>query len=230
MYDPDRNASPFNALPPVVALAALAMLGIELAVEAGAAGFVGGPAAVGWRIDLLERFSFSPALFAWMLEDGGRLSLGNLARFVTYPFVHGSFTHMLFGAVFTLALGKFVGEAMRQGALVALWLIASVAGALPYAALGAQPPLFGAMPPAYGLIGALTFLLWQRARQRGQNPAAAFQLIGFLVLLQLVFASIGGGFGPQIVAELAGFAAGFLASFVLVPGGWQAVKAQLRRR
>jgi membrane associated rhomboid family serine protease len=230
MLNPDHNASPFNAVPPVALVAALAMAGIEIAVEAGARGFVGGPQAVSWRLELLDRFAFSGPLFRWMLEDTSRLTASGLARFVTYPFVHGSFTHMLFAAVITLALGKFVGEVFRPLALVAVWAVAAVAGALAHAALPITLPLYGGMPPAYGLIGALTFILWRRARDRGQPPWPAFRMIGFLVVLQVLFAGIDGAFGPQVVAELTAFVAGFLVSFAVSPGGWQRLTATIRQR
>ena len=58
MQHPDHNVSPFNAVPPVVVLTVLVMAAIEIAVELGAQGYVGGPQAVGWRLALVERFSF----------------------------------------------------------------------------------------------------------------------------------------------------------------------------
>ena len=231
MHHPDHNASPFNAVPPVAVIAALAMAGIEVALNAGAQGMVGGPGAVGWRIAALERFAFSGPLFRWMLDDSARITAGGLFRLVSYPFVHGSFTHMLFSVVITLALGKFVGEVFRSAALVAIWLVATVVAAVAYAYLTTTPaPLYGGMAPAYGLIGAFTFILWERARRQRQSPLAAFRMIGFLVVLQLAFGAIQGGLGVQIVAELAAFAAGFLTSFVVSPGGWTTLVASLRRR
>jgi membrane associated rhomboid family serine protease len=231
MHHPDHNASPFNALPPVAVFAALAMLGVEIAIWAGGQGLVGGPAAVGWRIEALERFAFSGPLFEWMLGDMSRLSAGGLLRLVSYPFVHGSFTHMLFAVVITLALGKFVGEVFSPLALISVWLASSVAGALGYATLTSSPQLlFGGMAPAYGLIGAFTFILWRRARARREPVWTAFRMIGLLAVLQAAFALIQGGVGPQIVAEIAAFTGGFAISFLVSPGGWTGVVAALRQR
>ena len=230
-FDQNHNASPFNALPPVAVVAALAMVVIELVLEMAQAGYIGGRTGVGWRLEMLERFAFSGPLVSWMLVDTGRWSFGILIRFVSYPFVHGSFTHMMFSAVILLALGKFVGEKFSGLNLALVWLGSAIAGALGFMLLtDTQVPLYGGMPPAYGLVGAFTFLLWQRARQTGQSPLPAFRMIGVLVALQLVFGALAGGVGSQIVAELAGFCAGFVLSFLLAPGGWTDVVAAIRRR
>jgi hypothetical protein len=116
-------------------------------------------------------------------------------------------------------------------ALVAVWLFSSIVGALAYALLTATPqPLYGGMAPAYGLIGAFTFILWHRARVRRQPSWMAFRMIAFLLVLQVAFALIQGGLGPQLVPELAAFVAGFAISFVVSPGGWTEVIAAVRQR
>jgi rhomboid protease GluP len=232
MLNPDHNASPFNAVPPLVVALALVMAGIECWLSAGTAGIVGGPEAVGWRTEALHRFAFSGPLFHWMLESPGRTSVDILKRFVTYPFVNGSFTQMIFAVVITLGLGKFVGEIYRQSAVAVVWLASTVTAALAYAFLtGSQIALNGGMPPAYGLIGSYTFALWMRAQMTGQPPWMAFRLIGLLMLLQIGFGLVpGGGLGPQVVAEIAAFATGFIVSFIIRPGGLAALADRLRRR
>ncbi len=47
--------------------------------------------------------------------------------------------------------------------------------------------------------------------------------------IQFVFGMLFGG-GYYWVAELAGFVAGFLLSFIVSPGGWGRVMQRLRRR
>ena len=233
MFDPDHNASPFNNVPAVAVIAVLAMALIEAAVELGAQGYVGGPGAVGWRLDLLNRFAFSGPLVRWAIENH-QFQPQILWRFVTYPFVHASFANMAFAAVFTLALGKFVGEVVGGLALSLIWLGAAVAAALAMVLLPASIPLFGGMPPAYGLIGAFTFILWQRARMTGQSPGAAFQLILFLLGIQIVFAVIGGGgwalLMVRMLPDLAAVAAGFGLCALLAPGGWSMLREFIRRR
>ena len=53
-----------------------------------------------------------PELLQYQWETGGH-PLEGLPRLVTYPLVHGSFTHALFAVVMLLALGKMVGEIFR---------------------------------------------------------------------------------------------------------------------
>ncbi len=98
-----------NPLPPVVVALVLFIMGIELAFTLGTRGFVGEPAAVGWRLEAIQAYSFSPDIFHWMIENG-RWPLEHVIRFVTYPFVSGSFTQAVFVCVFVLAMGKMVGE------------------------------------------------------------------------------------------------------------------------
>lgn len=225
----DPDASPINPLPPAVILLALPMVLVELWLSAGAHGLVGGPEAIGWRLEALQKYGFVPWVFDWMAESG-RWRAAHLVTLVTYPFLHYGFTQMLMGLVFLLALGKLVGEAMGSRAVWAIFFASAVAGAL---ALGlathSRQPLAGAYPAVYGLVGAYTFLLWTRLGSEGGRRHRAFALIGALLFLQLVFGVLfGAGYGW--VAEVVGFGTGFALSFVLVPGGWGRVLTRLRSR
>jgi membrane associated rhomboid family serine protease len=79
------------------------------------------------------------------------------------------------------------------------------------------------------LIGGFTFLLWVNLAAVGANKYRAFSLIGFLLAIQLLFGLLFGG-GYEWVADVAGFAAGFLLSFVVSPGGWGRVLDKIRQR
>ncbi|WP_411223304.1 rhomboid family intramembrane serine protease [Marivita sp. S2033] len=218
-----------NPLPPVVIALFLIVVGLEVAFTLGARGIIGGPAAVGWRLGVLERFAFSAEIFTWMRETG-RWPLEHVARFLTYPFVHASFTHALFAGVMLLALGKMVGEAMGSVAVIAIFFGSAAGGALVYAlVIGSAAPLIGAFPAVYGLIGGFTYILWLRLGQTGENQIRAFTLIGFLLFIQLVFGLLFGS-NPEWVADLSGFAIGFALSTVLVPGGWSKLVNRLRQR
>ncbi|MFZ1480482.1 MAG: rhomboid family intramembrane serine protease, partial [Paracoccaceae bacterium] len=73
------------------------------------------------------------------------------------------------------------------------------------------------------------FLIWVRQVATGGSQVRAFALIGMLKGVQFVFGMLFGG-GYYWVAELAGFATGFVLSFLVAPGGWGRVVARLRRR
>ncbi len=218
-----------NPLPSVVIALTVFMIGFEVVFAAGASGMVGGPEALGWRITAIENWGFNAPLFSWMVESG-TFPPGDLARFVTYPFLHLSFTHLLFVLVFLLALGKLVGEVFSAPAFLAIFFGSAICGALAYWATWDNPPvLYGGYPAVYGLIGAYTFLIWTKLALSGGNQLQAFRLIAFLMGIKLIFGLIFGG-GIDWVAELGGFIAGFALSFLVSPGGWRRVLTRIRQR
>lgn len=224
-----ENISPVNPLPPVVVALAAVIFLIEAAFNLGARGLVGGPEAIGWRTMAIGTYTPSGLLFDRMLETG-RYPVEHLLRFVTYPFIHVNFTHMLFAAVLLLALGKFVGEVFRWWAVLLVFFASAIVGAVVYGVfVDSRIALVGAYPAVYGLIGAFTFLLWVDLAAHGANQYRAFTLIGLLLFIQLVFGVFFGS-GPDWIADIAGFATGFLVSFVVSPGGWSRVLDKLRRR
>lgn len=225
----DLNAAPLNPLPVAVWILALPIVATELVLSAGATGLLSNPAAEGWRLDAVQRFGFFPDLMRAMVETG-QFPWQGMVRLVSYPLVHGSFTHALMAVVILLALGKMVGEVFRTWAMVLVFLGSALVGALAYLLVpGLSTPLIGAYPAVYGMIGAFTFLLWVNLAAKGANQYRAFSLIGLLLGIQLLFGLLFGG-GYEWVADIAGFATGFVLSFVVSPGGWGRVMAKLRRR
>ena len=228
--DQDPNAPPLNPLPPIVWLLALPLIAMEVALSLAEAGLVGGAQGIGWRLQAVERFGLFPELLKYQWETGGH-PLEELHRLVTYTVVHGSFTHAIFAVVMLLALGKMVAEVFRWWGVAIVFLgSAAVAGAA-YGLLvpGLKTQLIGAYPAVYGLIGAFTFLIWTRLALVGANRFRAFSLIGALLFVQFVFGVLFGA-GWDWVADVAGFAAGFLLSFVVSPGGFQRVVQMMRQR
>lgn len=223
------DPSPFNALPPVVVLLFLAIALPEALFTLGEARLIGGPEAVGWRLAAIEKYGFSGDIFDWMWANGQWLP-EHMLRFVTYPFVHTSFTGTLFAAVFLLALGKMVGETMGQVTVVVLFIGGGIFGALIYALLLNDPAwLVGGFPSTYGLIGGYSFVLWHRLGARGEQQLRAFSLIAMLMGIQLLWGALFGGTNGWL-ADFFGFAFGFVASALLVPGGVARVLQALRRR
>ncbi len=221
------HTGPVNPLPRVVIALFAVVMGIEALFSLGAQGIIGGPQAIGWRLGAIQGYAFSAEIFQWMLANG-RWPGEHLARFVTYPFIHGNFTHALFAGVMLLALGKFVGEVFRGWAVLAVFFGASIGGAAVYGLLAASPiPLLGAFPGVYGLIGAFTYLLWLRLGQEGGPQIRAFTLIAFLMGIQLVFGILFGG-SRDWIADLSGFVFGFGLSFVVSPGGFARLREKLR--
>jgi membrane associated rhomboid family serine protease len=223
----DHNAPPLNPLPPVVWALALPMIALEIVLQAGAAGLAGGPDAVGWRIDAITKVAFVPDLWREMLSLG-QFPPEHMVRFIAYPFVHGNLTHTAFAVVILLALGKFTAEVLRFWAVLVVFFGAAIAGALAYGLVTTRVPLFGAYPGDYGLVGAFTYLMWLRLAGSGREYRA-FSMIGLLLVAQLVFGVFLGG-GLDWVADLAGFAAGFVITILVAPGGIARLAQRLRQR
>lgn len=231
--------APINPLPGVVWLLALPMIALEILFSLADAGAIGGPQAVGWRIAAIQDYGVFPEFWRQNLAAGA-VDLPLLRRFFSFAFIHGSATQALFGVAMVMALGKFVGEVFRPWALAVVFLGAGAVGALAYAYLVPNQPLFGAFPGVYGLIGAFSFLIWVRLAGTGVNQLRAFAMIGGLMAVRMIFGafytvlpmvmpSVGAvGHDWSWVADLPGFAAGFLLSFVVSPGGFGRVRARIR--
>ncbi|HLQ17584.1 MAG TPA: rhomboid family intramembrane serine protease [Tabrizicola sp.] len=228
--DQDHNAPPLNPLPPVVWILALPLIAMELVLSLAQAGLVGGAQGFTWRVQAVERFGLFPELLQYQWETGGQ-PVAELHRLVSYTLVHGSFTHALFAVVMLLALGKMVAEVFRWWGVLVVYLGSAAVGGAAYGLLipDLKAQLIGGFPAVYGLIGAFTFLIWTNLARVGANKFRAFSLIGALLFVQFVFGVLFGA-GWDWVADIAGFAAGFLLSFLVSPGGFRRVMDQIRQR
>ncbi|MCF6445535.1 rhomboid family intramembrane serine protease [Nereida sp. MMG025] len=223
------NTPVVNPLPKAVIGLVLLMVLAEAYFAFGASGFSSDPRGAAWRATAVQDYGF----YGQVVDDAlrlGRFDFDRMVRFVSYPFIHYTFTSMLFAAVFVLAMGKFVGEQMRGAAVLVIFFGGSIMGALAYGLiLDDTAPLIGGFPGAYALIGGFTYLLAARLTAEGENSARAFTLIGFLMGIQLLFALMFGTDNTW-VADLTGFVAGFLLSSIVRPGGWSQIVRRLRRR
>ena len=223
--------NPFNALPPLVVALALVIAGVELIFQAGASGFVGGPGAVGWRLTALETWSVREDVWDWMVRTR-QVPLTEAARLFAYPFVHAGFTHAAMVCVFVLALGNVVAPFYPGWRLLVIFFGAALGGAVVYLLVfDARAPLYGGYPPAYGLIGAFTYLT-QRGLTRA-DPSRAFLLIGLLLAIQPVFGLLlarNFGWVPDWSADLGGAATGYLIAMLLFPGAVRRLRNRLRQR
>ena len=226
---PPSSERAFNALPPaVVALAGL-MAAVEVVLWLGGTGLFGGPGGIGWRSLAIQVAGFWPEVVDHALTTGD-IRPWDLARFVTYSFVQGSFISMMFAAAFLLAIGKMVGEAAGGRAVLVVFFLSAAVGALAYSALLPDTrPLFGAFPGVYGLIGGFTFLMWARLGAMGEPQMQAFSLIGAMLGIQLIFALLFGA-GNDWVAELVAFGTGFALMPLGAAGGAKRALKRIRRR
>jgi rhomboid protease GluP len=81
----------------------------------------------------------------------------------------------------------------------------------------------------FGLVGAYTWLLWDRAQGDPARQRRAFGLIGMLMLARFGFgllAEVGHGW----IADLAAFGVGFALMAATRPGSGARLRARLRQR
>ena len=215
MYDPDANEPPVNPLPPVVILLTMVMGCTELLFQLGSTGLIGGPTAVGWRSSIVQSYGFSTGIAQWMWENQ-TFPLEHMIRFVSYPFFDIDFGGTLFGITLVLALGKFVGDRVSGIILTVIFFGSAVIAAVGYSlCVGPQNAIIGAHAPAYGLIGAFTWMLLGDLKDSGDKAVKAFRLIGMLALLHVVFFFIFGG--NYWINRTFGFLGGFLICALLQP-------------
>jgi len=219
---------PINALPVVVVALFLAIIGIEITFLLAEKGFVGGTRGIGWRVQAVQNYAFSPLVWEEVAYNGNR-DPNLLQRFVSYPFIHRSFTHAAFAAVLLLALGKYVGELFHWASLIVLLVLTTLIGAVAFGLWhDGRIALVGSYPAVYGLIGCYTYIIWLQLGKTGKNQYLAFQLIGILLGLQLFFSLVFDP-DPTWVAEVAGFFTGLFVAPLLAPGGLRALLARARR-
>ncbi|MCB1359974.1 MAG: rhomboid family intramembrane serine protease [Rhodobacter sp.] len=230
MTDTDLNAAPFNRLPWAVWLLILAVLGVEGVLSLADLGLIGGAQGIGWRISAIQDFAFSSAIQQSMIE-GHHYVPRLMMRYVTFSFVAGNLMHALFGAVLIAALGKAVAEAFGNMRFLLVALVVPVAAAILFGLVTAQNQLgwlFGAMPMAFSLVGAFTWLKVHEAGDDRARRLRAFGLIAMLLLARLAFGLIAEG-GPGWIAEFVAFVLAYgLSALILGPGSWQRTRARLR--
>jgi membrane associated rhomboid family serine protease len=134
---------------------------------------------------------------------------GEYWRIVTSAFLHAGVIHIGLNMLFLYFIGSFLEPLIGTTRMVAVYVLALVAGALG-ALLLADPQSFtlGASGAIYGLFGAALLI----ARHRGFDQVA--QQLAFLLVLNLLFTfSIS---GISIGGHLGGLAGGGVAAMILI--------------
>ena len=217
----------FNPMPPVV-LALFAVIGVvELWFTLGPY-FVIETDTIDWRMQAIERFGVNPQVVSWMIENN-HYPLEDLARFVSFSFIHSSMFSTAVSCALFLAMGKIVGSVFPSIALLVFFIGSSLVGAMIFSFAAPYGGwLFGSFTGIYGLIGAYTFMMWLTLRVHKAPQGQAFHLIAFLMGIQLLFGMIFGG-NSTWIADFLGFLTGFFLSFFFIPGGLSHVLEMFRK-
>mgnify|MGYP003334777884 FL=1 len=223
-----QNQPIFNEMPSVIMALFLMIVGIEGFLVLGEQGILGNGYGLGLRYGLINQFGLFPAALNTQIETGV-FSCFELKRYISFTFIHGSSVGMAISCALLLAMGKFVGSVFKNVATLIVFIGSAIGGAMIYSLLVPNGPiLFGMFTGVYGLLGAHAFLRWVAFRAAKQPSLQAFSLVGFLVVIQIVFAfSLGNTW--VWVAELSGAIIGFLICFFVAPVGFQRILQVIRR-
>jgi membrane associated rhomboid family serine protease len=126
---------------------------------------------------------------------------------ITYMFLHGGVTHILFNMIALYYFGMRVEERLGERHFITLYLLSGVGGALLSLVVSPFVAIIGASGAIMGVMMAYA-MYWPRDKMYvwGVLPVESWMLVGVYVLLDI------GGFGAGIAhfAHLGGFATGFL--------------------
>jgi membrane associated rhomboid family serine protease len=126
---------------------------------------------------------------------------------ITYMFLHGSITHILFNMIALYFFGMRVEDRLGGRDFLTLYLLSGIGGAALSLVLAPYVPIIGASAAIMGVMMAFA-MYWPRDKVFiwGVLPVEAWLLVGVYVILDLV------GFGAGIAhfAHLGGIATGFI--------------------
>jgi membrane associated rhomboid family serine protease len=191
--------------------------------------------------DLLWLFAFVPVRYASSILGEGAFPGGVAAdvwTFVSYAFLHGSWTHLIINSVWLLAFGTPVARRFGTARFLAFFAVTAAGGALAHLAVhaGMRVPMIGASAAISGFMAAAIRFAFQRGgplRLLGNDQAESYRVpalpllavlrdsrvlifLGVWFALNLLFGlgSLGIDGDAQAIAwqaHIGGFLAGLLA-------------------
>jgi len=208
-----------NAPPVVLGLTAILLLGFAVLDYA--------PGDIQDRIIVFGGFwpaRLTGAIFSQAPEEFWIGAIGLL----TYPFLHGSWTHVIMNGLWLLAFGAPVGRRIGPVRFMALFFTASIAGALLFLAVHPEQsgPVIGASAGVAGLTGAVVRFAFRRYRAPSDVTGPLADLsdrnVIFFVLFWFAMNLVTGLLGVAQGAEFSAIAweahmGGFVAGLVLMP-------------
>src|SRR5215469_7892133 len=193
--DPSEPRQPFLRAPAVV----IGLIAVLVCAHLARI-YVFSSASTAW----IYNYGFVPARYSHTYLYAHGLNPGNFLEralpFVTYIFLHGNYTHVLFNCLWLLAFGPVV--ARRFGALLflAFFLICGIAGAAVYLGLnwGSEAPVIGASGAVSGLMAASFRMIGIGAEDRRLESIVSPRILlwtGIWVVLNIVAGLTGLGAG-----------------------------------
>lgn len=130
---------------------------------------------------------------------------------VTYMFLHGGVTHILFNMLTLYFFGPRVEARLGERRFITLYLISGVSGALLSFLLAPHAALIGASAAIFGVMLAFAWY-WPRDKIFiwGVLPVEARWMVVITTIMSIYFARSGVDAGTAHYAHLGGFGGGFL--------------------
>ena len=149
------NHPPAFTGPPVVFIFALVLVGIHTVRQVLPAGF---------DRELLSSYSFIPMAYSAGAGDEGIPQ--SILRFVTYAFLHASWSHVLMNGFWLLIFGTPIARRVGSYDFLVICPVTAVGGSATYLAanLGDPVSMIGASGITAGMLGALTGMLYLQCR------------------------------------------------------------------
>ncbi len=206
----------------------LAIAGAFVVIEAVLTASDLGVLPRGLRFAAYRQFAFFELYFEAALS-GQEVSAQLIWSFVTHAFFHGGLLHLAMNTAVFVALGSHLCRAVGEGAMLVLFLVTAVAGALTFGLIadtGRQfIPMVGASGALFGFLGAMKRWEWRYVagadlpKRRFWSTLLALAAVN--VLLSIGFGDGEGG-GVAWEAHLGGFVAGWVAGGLVSPrrGMW----------
>jgi len=139
---------------------------------------------------------------------------GELWRFITPVFLHGTIEHILFNMYALFAVGAFVERQYGHGRFLLLYFLGGFAGnVFSFVMSKGDIPSIGASTAIFALIGAEAVFFYQNRKLFGAQAQKALSNIGFIIVLNLFlglapgidgWGHVGGLLGGLIFAWFAG--------------------------
>ncbi|MGH6888912.1 MAG: rhomboid family intramembrane serine protease [Rhizomicrobium sp.] len=174
---------------------------------------------------LLVTYGFVPARYSHHYLASHSVNPGSVIDqalpFVTYMFLHGSFTHVIVNSVWLLAFGPVVARRFGWLLFLLFFFVCGIAGAAVHLACawGSAAPVIGASAAISGLMAAAFRMLPLSAEpRRPLAPILSPRILvwsGLWVLVNVLAGLTGLGTGGEVQlvawqAHLGGYAAGLL--------------------
>ena len=137
---------------------------------------------------------------------------GQYWRLITYQFIHGSVSHLLFNMYALIYLGLMIENKLGWRKFIFIYILSGICGGLVSLTFHQEAVMMGASGAIMGLYGAFLALILHKTFERKATQAL---LISTLIVSALIL--INGAFGKRIdnAAHIGGFIAGFVMSYLL---------------